>query len=123
MKRINKIVFGGPLALALTAVLSSGTLAAKPEGKQGGGGADKRPPASYDKQRARENSFEKSVRMDADGAKSKIREHRNDDDRASGLAKQQDMKAGQEQKELGRGSEQGQEAREENSRKWWKIWE
>lgn len=39
-----------------------------------------------------------------------------------GLEKQQEKKAGQERKELGKGSEQGQEMREQHSRKWWKFW-
>ena len=37
--------------------------------------------------------------------------------------KQMAKKAEQERKELGKGSEQGQAKREENSRKWWKFWE
>lgn len=147
MNKLGKTVFHGFVVLAFTAGLSSGVLAAKPEDKPGGG-ADKRPQASYEKQKHQEKLFEKNAGMGADAAKSKMREHRNDDDeyrheksedrearreqdrdgrddddRASGLAKQRDMKADQEQKELGRGSEQGQEAREEHSRKWWKIWE
>ncbi len=48
---------------------------------------------------------------------------RDEDDGASGLYKQHDKKMDQEQKELGRGSEQGQEMREQHSRKWWKFWE
>jgi hypothetical protein len=44
------------------------------------------------------------------------------DEDSPGLAKQRDKKANQERKELGRGSEQGQQMREEHSRKWWKFW-
>lgn len=39
-----------------------------------------------------------------------------------GLEKQQAMKSQQIQNESGKGSEQGQAAREENSKKWWKFW-
>ena len=39
-----------------------------------------------------------------------------------GMEKQQVKKAEQMQNELGKGSEQGQAAREENSKKWWKFW-
>ena len=39
-----------------------------------------------------------------------------------GLEKQQSMKTEQEQKELGKGSEKGQQAREEHGKKWWKFW-
>lgn len=38
-----------------------------------------------------------------------------------GLDKQREMKMEQEQKELGKGSEQGQKAREKR-KKWWKFW-
>jgi hypothetical protein len=42
---------------------------------------------------------------------------------ADGLAKQREKKIEQERKELGKGSETGQQKREEHSRKWWKFWE
>ena len=42
---------------------------------------------------------------------------------AAGLAKQREKKMEQERKELGKGSETGQQKREEHSRKWWKFWE
>ena len=50
------------------------------------------------------------------------RENRSEDDSSPGLNKQRQKKATQEQNELGRGSEKGQQSREENSRKWWKLW-
>lgn len=40
-----------------------------------------------------------------------------------GLIKQREKKQEQERKELGKGSETGQQKREEHSRKWWKFWE
>lgn len=67
--------------------------------------------------------------VDADEREGKIkgerekRHEQNDSDGSSGLYKQRDMKMEQEQKELGRGSEQGQEMREQHRRKWWKFWE
>ncbi|GAB3096299.1 hypothetical protein G8770_17235 [Aestuariicella hydrocarbonica] len=36
--------------------------------------------------------------------------------------KQQEKKTEQVRKELDKGSEQGQQARAENSKKWWKLW-
>ena len=39
-----------------------------------------------------------------------------------GMAKQAEKKAEQERKEMGKGSEQGQAARAENSKKWWQFW-
>jgi hypothetical protein len=50
-------------------------------------------------------------------------QHRTDDDMNRGMEKQREMKMDQEQKELGKGSEQGQETREEHRKKWWKFWE
>ena len=41
----------------------------------------------------------------------------------AGMQKQREMKTEQEQKELGKGSEQGQAARETHRKKWWKFWE
>ena len=46
-----------------------------------------------------------------------------DTDKPSGQSKQQEKKALQDRKELGKGSETGQEQRKEHSRKWWKFWE
>lgn len=48
---------------------------------------------------------------------------KNNADKPSGLAKQQENKAVQERKEAGKGAEQGQRMREEHSRKWWKFWD
>ena len=44
-------------------------------------------------------------------------------DESTGLGKQREEKMEQERKELGKGSETGQQKREEHSRKWWKFWE
>ncbi len=44
-------------------------------------------------------------------------------DFAPGRQKQQDNVADRERREEGKGSEQGQEKREEKSRKWWRFWE
>ena len=48
--------------------------------------------------------------------------HKEDSDRPKGLDKQYEKKSSQEQKELGKGSEKGQEA-SSNKKKWWKFWE
>jgi hypothetical protein len=48
------------------------------------------------------------------------RDRENDDNR--GMEKQRERVMEQEQKELGKGSEQGQESREQR-RKWWRFWE
>ncbi len=40
-----------------------------------------------------------------------------------GMEQQRERVMEQEQRELGRGSEQGQAAREEHRRKWWRFWD
>ncbi len=108
MNNIGIKVVRSAIVLMVTIGLSAGVLA-KPEGNQGGGG-DKRPSSSYGNQNHKEKSLEKAPRRERE------------EDSAAGLEKQRDRKADQEQKELGQGSEQGQAAREEHSRKWWKFW-
>ena len=44
------------------------------------------------------------------------------EDKMKGMEKQQAKKSEQERKELGKGSEKGQAAREEHSKKWWQFW-
>lgn len=43
-------------------------------------------------------------------------------DANKGMEKQREMKSEKIQKELGKGSDKGQESRE-NSKKWWRFWE
>lgn len=80
-----------------------------------------------------EEARERQRRMEdeADGATERMREERQEQERAreitpgeepKGLEQQRERKMEQEQKELGKGSEQGQEAREQR-KKWWRFWE
>jgi|TARA_R110000851_G_scaffold5825_3_gene23797 hypothetical protein len=46
---------------------------------------------------------------------------RNDERDYQSMDKHHDKKMNKERKELGKGSEQGQESREEHSQKWWKF--
>lgn len=46
-----------------------------------------------------------------------------DDDDKGSMERQREMKEEQERKELGKGAEQGQDSREEHSRKWWRFWD
>jgi len=68
--------------------------------------------------------FEKQKDKHAEHGKSteKMKMGKQDEgEKLKGLEKQREMKMEQEQKELGKGSEQGQETREK-SKKWWKFW-
>ncbi|KKL03475.1 hypothetical protein LCGC14_2625800 [marine sediment metagenome] len=69
--------------------------------------------------RSDDKSDDKS-KSDKKGKKDKSRDDRSDD-RSSDQDKHLGKKADQERKELGKGSEQGQAAREEHSRKWWQF--
>ncbi|MEH6544026.1 MAG: hypothetical protein V7721_08800 [Porticoccaceae bacterium] len=74
--------------------------------------SDDRSSDKKEKKGKRESMMEEHGGMDRDGY----------DGDKRGLEKQREMKMDQEQKELGKGSEKGQEMREQNSRKWWKFW-
>ena len=50
-------------------------------------------------------------------------EKKAEEEKLKAKEKQMAKKAEQERKELGKGSEQGQAKRDENSRKWWEFWE
>ena len=80
---------------------------------------EEREKAEKKMKKATKDKKEKMAREDDDDDEY----YEDDDDRdASGMAKQAGKKADQERKELGKGSEKGQDMREENSRKWWKFW-
>lgn len=70
-----------------------------------------------DAKERREEHEERRERKEAN-----YRDYDSVDNGSPGLNKQRQKKASQEQKELGRGSEKGQQSREEHSRKWWKLW-
>lgn len=74
--------------------------------------SDDRSSDKKEKKGKRESMMEEHGGMDRDGY----------DGDKRGLEKQREMKMDQEQKELGKGSEKGQEMREQNSKKWWKFW-
>lgn len=135
---MNIKVMSGALILVL-AVAASTNAWSKSEGKGGGMRSD-HPKGQMDRDKSSDSKYRKEEKVrehrDDEDAKERreeheerrereekaYREHQNNNDTPAGLAKQRDKKTVQEQKELGRGSEQGQKSREENSRKWWKLW-
>lgn len=68
-----------------------------------------------DREKERLNEMREEHAAEMDGKPEK--------DDAAGLEKQRAKKAEQEMKELDKGSEQGQQQREENRKKWWRFWE
>lgn len=129
----NKLI-AGVLVLGVSAVLGGSQVWAKSEDKGKGGQAKNAEKALVKGQDRHQDQMREKVREhrpDDDEReraeshqriKDRQQEHRDDSD-ASGLAKQRERKITQEQKELGKGSEQGQQKREQHSRKWWKFWE
>ncbi len=65
-----------------------------------------------------EEAKDKKEKKDKKNKKDKEAKAGNSD----GPAELENKKADQERKELGKGSEKGQESREANSKKWWKFW-
>lgn len=52
----------------------------------------------------------------------KEKKHKEEGEKPKGLEKQYEKKSSQDQKEIGKGSERGQEA-SSAKKKWWKFWE
>lgn len=95
-------------------------LTAQPEGKGR--------PAQAEKSRADgpalgKESGRESKGKPSEGVRERVRERETAEERERGLDAVADRKTEQERKELGKGSEQGQLKRAENSRKWWRFWE
>lgn len=103
------------LSILLISMLSFPAFAEKPADKGKGKPAMEYKQEHHEKAKDFENSKDKM--------KHEMSEKSNKDDKLNGLEKQKEMKMEQEQKELGKGSEQGQTAREEHRKKWWKFWE
>ncbi|MEJ1298879.1 MAG: hypothetical protein RPU64_06725 [Candidatus Sedimenticola sp. (ex Thyasira tokunagai)] len=116
------------LLFSVMAITSPFALAAKPDK----GSSGKKMEKAYQKeQRKEEKLYRKEQKRTAKAVskeeKSLEKESRKadkatDDDKLRGLDKQRIKKAEQEQKELDKGSDQGQTSRE-NRKKWWKFWE
>ncbi|WP_372864460.1 hypothetical protein [Spongiibacter sp.] len=124
------------LSLALLSVVVTPALADKPAWKGKEMAAEEQKAAHKNakdmhedevdeaEERLKEKKAKKMKALDSDAH----RDMDDDDDMggghgdAKGLEKQRAMKSEQVQKEAGKGSEQGQKAREQHSRKWWKFW-
>lgn len=81
---------------------------------------EKREEAKEKMEKAKKSKEGKEHDHDDDDHEDKIKDK--GETKLKGLEKQKAMKSEQLQNELGKGSEQGQAAREENSKKWWKLW-
>ncbi|WP_339640685.1 hypothetical protein [uncultured Porticoccus sp.] len=127
------------LSIAMVVLLGTGiasvTLAQKPEHAGSGKGVMKDgAPVVRGTEQSREKNMLKDMEQkremteeqrrlrDPDRDEHEPREER-DREEARDMEKQREMKAEQQRKELGKGSEQGQDMRQEHSRKWWRFWD
>lgn len=86
---------------------------------------------AYDEDKIKQKLQDQDLMKDKDKLEKKLSKDKakGDDDDAGdqvafkGLEKQREKKAEQRRNEVDKGSEQGQEKRAENSKKWWKFWE
>lgn len=137
---MKKEILSGLFIVTMATATGSGVWA-KNNG-QGGGMHSSHPQGQMGRDGSREDKYRKESRdkirkhREEDDAKERreeheerrhrkeesYREHDSVDNGSPGLNKQRQKKAAQEQKELGRGSEKGQQSREEHSRKWWRFW-
>ena len=104
------------LALLLAGVFIAPAIADKPEWTGKGKPSDEQKAAHQAAMQAKE---------DIDDSDDRIKEKKEKEDKSrelKGIEKQNLKKSEQPQKELDKGSDKGQESRDENSKKWWKFW-
>lgn len=117
MKTIRLVSF---TLMALLVVPFS--FAAKPEKDKIDKGMKQSESAQARDMKAEHQMKARQAEATAEEAKMKAEKHREQAKETKGQAALEGKKDGQERKELGKGSEQGQAKRAENSRKWWKFW-
>ena len=104
------------LALLLAGVFIAPAIADKPEWTGKGKPSD-------EQKAAHEAAMQ--AKKDIDDRDDRIKEKKEKEDKSrelKGIEKQNLKKSEQPQKELDKGSDKGQESRDENSKKWWKFW-
>jgi hypothetical protein len=113
------------LALLLAGVFIAPAIADKPEWTGKGKPSDEQKTAHQAAMEAKENIEDSEDRIKEKEEKIETEEKIEKDDKSrelKGIEKQSLKKLEQPQKELDKGSDKGQESREENSKKWWKFW-
>ena len=104
------------LALLLAGVFIAPAIADKPEWTGKGKPSD-------EQKAAHEAAMQ--AKKDIDDSDDRIKEKKEKEEKSrelKGIEKQNLKKSEQPQKELDKGSDKGQESRDENSKKWWKFW-
>ena len=110
------------LALLLAGVFIAPAIADKPEWTGKGKPSDEQKAAHQAAMEAKENIEDSEDRIKEKEEKIETEEKEVKSRELKGIEKQSLKKLEQPQKELDKGSDKGQESREENSKKWWKFW-
>jgi hypothetical protein len=129
---MNRKYISTSLALLLGTALSAVPVSAAQHEKEGQG-MGKEDRATMQEQREQQRMMREEQQGEAvqlrDEQREQMRERMEEQEgmegqgmEGKGMEKQREMKSIQEQKELGKGSETGQEAREQR-KKWWRFWD
>lgn len=122
------------LALTLISLFSTPVLAEKPEWAGKGKPTEeqlsthkaameaKEDLDDNDGEMKKEKIKEEKKQKIKDREKKQMQEMNEDPEKMEATKKQAEKKSEQTRNELGKGSDKGQQARQENSKKWWKFW-
>ena len=107
------------IVLILLTVFVAPVMADKPEWAGNGKPTDEQKAAHKSVMEAKGDSDDDDYRLNE---KKQKKEKKDKSSKLKGIEKQGAKKSEQEQKEVEKGSDKGQASREENRKKWWKLW-
>ena len=107
------------IVLILLTVFVAPVMADKPEWAGQGKPTDEQKAVHKSAMEAKGDSDDDDGRLNEKKQKKKKKEKSS---KLKGIEKQSAKKSEQEQKELERGSDKGKASREENRKKWWRVW-
>ena len=107
------------IVLILLTVFVAPVMADKPEWAGNGKPTDEQKAVHKSAMEAKGDSDDDDYRLNE---KKQKKEKKDKSSKLKGIEKQGVKKSEQEQKEVEKGSDKGQASREENRKKWWKLW-
>ena len=107
------------IVLILLTVFVAPVMADKPEWAGNGKPTDEQKAAHKSVMEAKGDSDDDDYRLNE---KKQKKEKKDKSSKLKGIEKQGAKKSEQEQKEVEKGSDKGQASREENRKKWWRVW-
>ena len=107
------------IVLILLSVFVAPVMADKPEWAGNGKPTDEQKAVHKSAMEAKGDSDDDDYRLNE---KKQKKEKKDKSSKLKGIEKQGVKKSEQEQKEVEKGSDKGQASREENRKKWWKLW-